>query len=122
MKRWRSLVEDDSTRLHHVLDACDEILDFTGIMPEKQFLGNRMLHLAVVHLLEIIGEAANSISQKIKRKYTSIPWINIVGMRNRLIHGYFDIDLNIVWQTIKIDVPFLRKEILYIIQTENFNK
>jgi uncharacterized protein with HEPN domain len=116
------LVDDDSTRLHHILDACDEILDFTGNMTEKQFLKNRMLHLAVVHLLEIIGEAVNSISQKIKRKYTSIPWIDIVGMRNRLIHGYFDIDLNIVWQSIKIDIPFLRKEILNIVETENFNK
>ena len=122
MKRWRSLVEDDTTRIRHILDAYDEILDFTGIMSEKQFLANRMLHLAVVHLLEIIGEAGNSISQKIKKKYSSIPWIDIIGMRNRLIHGYFDIDLNIVWQTIKIDIPFLRKEILNIIETENFNK
>ena len=122
MKRWKFLVEDDTTRLRHILDACDEILDFTGIMPEKQFLGNRMLHLAVVHLLEIIGEAGNSVSQKIKNKYSSIPWINIIGMRNRLIHGYFDIDLNIVWQTIKTDIPFLRKEILNIIETEKFIK
>ena len=122
MKRWKFLVEDDTTRLRHILDACDEILDFTRVMSEKQFLVNRMLHLAVVHLLEIIGEAGNSVSQKIKNKYSSIPWINIIGMRNRLIHGYFDIDLNIVWQTIKTDIPFLRKEILNIIETEKFIK
>ena len=122
MKRWKFLVEDDTTRLRHILDACDEILDFTRVMSEKQFLVNRMLHLAVVHLLEIIGEAGNSVSQKIKNKYSSIPWINIIGMRNRLIHGYFDIDLNIVWQTIKTDIPFLRKEILKIFETEKFIK
>ena len=68
---------------------------------------DRKLSLAVVRLLEIIGEAANGLSSEFKLSRTDLPWTGIIGMRNRLIHGYFDLNLDIVWQSIQEDLPFL---------------
>ncbi|MHA1674950.1 MAG: HepT-like ribonuclease domain-containing protein [Promethearchaeota archaeon] len=115
------MIEDDTTRIRHIFDACDEILSFTEKLTKQQFMKNRMLQLAVVHLLEIIGEAANSISSNIQQKYVSVPWKYIIGMRNRLIYGYFDIDLKIVWQTIEDDIPLLHDEMKKIKKIENLS-
>lgn len=57
--------------------------------------------------MEILGEAANNISDDLQEKYCEVPWREIAGVRNRLIHGYFDVDLNIVWEIIKHDIPSL---------------
>jgi len=65
--------EDDRTRILHIFDACVEILDFTRDLSDLEFDNNRMLQLAIVHLLEIIGEAAIPISQNLKEKYSEIP-------------------------------------------------
>ena len=70
-----------------------------------------MLSLALVRLIEIMGEAANSISEPCQDKYEKIPWRQIVGMRNRLIHAYFEVDLDIVWQVITSDLDSLLVEV-----------
>jgi len=101
-----------------MLDASKEILDFTSGKNLSDLENNRMLSLSVVHLLEIIGEAAGKISNDFRIKHDSIPWKSIKGMRNRLIHGYFDIDLDIVWKTIIHDIPPLVKELKTIVETE----
>ena len=113
------MVEDNITRMHHIFDSCVEILNFTEKISELQFTKNRMLHLAIVHLLEIIGESANSITSEMHQKYPTVPWKSIIGMRNRLIHGYFDIDLKVVWQTVKKDIPILHNEIKKIMEQEH---
>jgi uncharacterized protein with HEPN domain len=69
---------------------------------------DRKLKHALVRLLEIIGEAANGMSSDIMKKYPDIPWKEMIGMRNRLVHGYFDVDLDIVWQTVTEDIPPLK--------------
>ncbi len=102
----------------HIFDACKEILEFTNNSSKIQFENNKILVYAVVHLIEIIGEAASSVTSELKQKYSKIPWKHIIGMRNRLIHGYFDIDLDIVWQTIKNDIPNLLREIENIIKQD----
>ena len=112
------MVEDNSTRIKHIFDACKEILEFTKNSSKLQFENDKILAYASVHLIEIIGEAVSSITSELKQKYSTIPWKHIIGMRNRLIHGYFDIDLEIVWQTIKNDIPNLLKEIENIIEQE----
>ena len=112
------MVEDDSTRIKHIFDACKEILEFTNNSSKIQFENSKILTYASVHLIEIIGEAASSVTSELKQKYSIIPWKNIIGMRNRLIHGYFDIDPDIVWQTIKKDIPILLVEIKNIINQE----
>ena len=71
---------------------------------------------AIVRKLEIIGEAANNISDKFKARFPDVPWRDIIDMRNRLIHGYFGVDLNIVWQVITKDISHLHKQIKDILK------
>ncbi len=99
--------EADRIRIKHMLDAVYEISNFTQEITKVEFEKDRKLHLSVVRLLEIIGEAASKVSPEVQSKYNQIPWNSIIGMRNRLIHGYFDIDLDIVWETVKTDIPDL---------------
>ncbi len=74
-----------------------------------------MLSLSLVRLLEIIGEATNGVSDVFREKHTHIPWKKMIGLRNRLIHGYFDINLDIVWDTIMKDLPPLVADLEKII-------
>lgn len=75
-----------------------------------------MLELSLIRLVEVIGEAAAKIKQDDYDKYPAMPWTQVVGMRNRLIHGYDEVDLNILWDTIEIDLPMLVKELKKIIK------
>ncbi|ACK69451.1 protein of unknown function DUF86 [Gloeothece citriformis PCC 7424] len=95
---------DDLTRLKHIRDAAAEALFFIENKTREDLDTNRMLSLALVRLIEIIGEAANHVSESSKTKYVKIPWRQIIGMRNRIIHAYFDVDLEIVWQVITQDL------------------
>ena len=96
---------DDNIRLQHIVDFAGRAISFTAGMTQKEFNKNEVLQYACVHLLEIIGEAANEISDKTRRQYPDMPWLNMINMRNRLIHGYIDVDMDIVWLTIKDDLP-----------------
>ncbi len=111
----------DVIRLMHMIDAAEEIIHFTSNSNREELDNDRKLSLAVVHLLEIIGEAANKLSPEFREKYNRVPWSAIVGMRNRLIHGYFDIDLDIVWKTVDSDIAPLLKEIKSILEYEESN-
>ena len=108
----------DLVRVHHMLDATCEVLEFSADKTRLDLDFDRMLCLSLVHLLEIIGEAAVDISSEFREKYPQIPWRGIVGMRNRLIHGYYDINLNIVWKTVKEDIPPLKTDLEKIIEDE----
>jgi uncharacterized protein with HEPN domain len=96
---------DDLTRIRHMRDAGKEILEFTLGSSQVSFGSNRMLQLAIVKDLEIIGEAANNVSIECQNKYLDIPWRAMVGMRNRLVHAYFGIDVDVIWQTVRQDLP-----------------
>jgi len=112
------MLEADVIRLKHMLDAANEIVSFTKDISQTEFEHDRKIQLSVVHLLEIIGEAGNQVSDDVKNHNTIIPWNHIIGMRNRLIHGYFDIDLNIVWKTAREDIPPLIDQIKDILLSE----
>ena len=101
--------------MRHMLDSCNEILEFMEGRSLSDLEKDRKLALSVVHLLEIIGEAASGVSDEVREKDASIPWSSIIGMRNRLIHGYFDIDLEIVWKTVEKDIPTLKGNLEKII-------
>ena len=109
--------EADLIRLKHMLDASYEVVAFTTDKDQDDFNQDRKLHLSVVHLLEIIGEAGSHISDDVQKNYPQFPWKHIVGMRNRLIHGYFDINLVIVWKTATEDIPPLIKQLEQIISS-----
>ena len=96
---------DDAIRLRHMLDAAQEAMSFTCDQKREDLDGSRMLVLSLVKDIEIIGEAATKISDDCRNEHPEIPWKNIITMRNRLIHGYFDINLDIVWKTVTEELP-----------------
>lgn len=98
---------DDRIRLQHMLDAACEALSFAEGQRRADLDGNRMLALSLVKCIEIVGEAASRISQETQEEAPQVPWSDIVSMRNRLIHAYFDIDLDRVWDTVEGDLPVL---------------
>ena len=107
---------DDLTRFRHMRDAAQEILEFSTGSSRESLTFNRMLQLAIVKDLEIIGEAANNVSVESQNKYSDIPWRAMVGMRNRLVHAYFGIDLDVVWQTIQTELPSLLRSLDRVIE------
>lgn len=91
----------------HMLDHAREAVALVEGKSRTELDGERVLSLALVRLLEIIGEAANRIPKEEQANYPQIPWSQIVSLRNRLIHGYDSVDLDIVWQIITRDLPVL---------------
>jgi uncharacterized protein with HEPN domain len=112
------MLNRDLVRVKHMFDGVEEILRFTQGKKRIDLDNDRLLSLALVHLFEIIGEAANKVTPEFRAKYSQIPWKSIVEMRNRLIHGYYDIDLNIVWITVVNEIPSLHRELGSIIGIE----
>ena len=98
---------EDIIRIKHMIDASEELLSFAENKSRKDFDTDRMLILSIIKEIEIIGEAANRVSEEMKINYPDIPWAEIIGMRNRLIHSYFNIDSEIVWTSVTKDVPEL---------------
>ena len=98
---------DNKTRLEHMLESAQDAVSFLGNMSEDDLATNKMVLNAIVRSVEIIGEAASQISQQYRDDHHNIPWIQIIGMRNRLIHAYFDIDYEIVYNTVQKDLPSL---------------
>lgn len=107
--------EDDLNRIRHMLDAAKEAHSFAKNKPMEELEDNRMLVLAVLKDLEILGEAANKVSEETQEKFKEVPWKEIIGMRNRLIHAYFDIDYDIIHKTIAKDLPTLIKTLEKVI-------
>jgi uncharacterized protein with HEPN domain len=102
---------DDLTRLKHIRDSAEEALFFVDNRTRGDLDHDRMLSLALVRLIEIMGEAANHVSEPCQAKYFKIPWRQIIGMRNRIVHAYFDVDLDIIWQVITQDLGLLLIEV-----------
>lgn len=105
--------------LKHILDSIKNIEDFVKGVDEKSFLLNKEKQSAVIRQIEIIGEAVKNLPIKFRDKYSNIPWIKISGMRDKLMHHYFGVDLKVVWESIKEDIPKLKKEIQIILDKEN---
>ncbi len=98
---------EDAIRLRHMLDAVEEAAEFIAGASRSDLDTNRMLAFALVRAIEIVGEAAGRVSQETRSAYPDLPWREMAGMRNRIIHAYFDIDLDRVWDTVTDDLPAL---------------
>ncbi len=109
---------NDRVRMQHMLDAANEALAFAANQTRQSLVTNRMLALSLVKDIEIIGEAAAQLSEECHNTTPQIPWPSIIAMRNRLIHAYFDIDLDRVWDTITADLPPLISELEEILSAE----
>ncbi|MEI6512398.1 MAG: HepT-like ribonuclease domain-containing protein [bacterium] len=107
---------NDVVRLQHMLDAAHKIEQFMQGRNKEYVANDELLLLAILRLLEIIGEAAKSLETKTRDAYPNIPWKQITGTRDRLIHGYFDVDFNVVWSIISQDIPQLIPELNILIQ------
>ena len=103
--------KDDGIWLQHMLDAAHEAIEFTQGRTFLDLNGDRKLVLALVKDIEIIGEAAYRVSQATRNHLPDIPWDDIIGMRHRLVHAYFDINLVILWRTVQDDLPPLAAEL-----------
>ena len=97
----------DEVRMRHMLDAAREALSFIQGRSRAELDENRMLVLSLVKEVEIVGEAAYKVSAATRGSLPSIPWADVIGMRHRLIHAYFDINLDVLWQTLVEDLPEL---------------
>ncbi|MEN9518218.1 MAG: hypothetical protein RLZZ381_806 [Cyanobacteriota bacterium] len=104
-------IQDDTTRLKHMLDAAQKAIAFVNNRTFQDLENDEILALALVKLIEIVGEAASRISKEYQAEHTQIPWSAMTGMRNRLVHAYFDINLRILWQTTQEDLPSLILEL-----------
>ena len=100
-------------------DAAIEAISFTANQSRESLDSDRMLTLALVKEIEIIGEAAGRISAEGRARYSQVPWAQIIGMRNRLTHAYFEVDLDIVWEVVTGDLPSLVVELEKIMATES---
>jgi len=101
------LQDKDRTRLQHMLDYAAEAMQMSRGRTREDLDTDRQLNLSLVRLLEIVGEAAARISEGTRRSYPEVAWLEIAGLRNRLVHGYDDVDFDILWDIIEIDLPSL---------------
>src|ERR1700749_1485524 len=101
----------DRQRLLHILEAINEIQFYTTSTNLKDFLANSMMRFACVKQIEIIGEAANYITHETKAIFSDLEWSQIIGMRHILVHEYFGMDFELIWQVIINDLPALKEKI-----------
>jgi uncharacterized protein with HEPN domain len=107
----------DHDRLRHMLDAARAAVEFADGRSPAELEADRMLQFALIRAVEVIGEAAGRVSSAYQAAHPEIPWKTMTGMRNRLIHGYLEVDLEILWQTVTMDLPGLIAQLASRIST-----
>jgi uncharacterized protein with HEPN domain len=114
--------KDDRVRVLHAMEAAQKAVSFLDGREREDVDTDEMLSLAVVRLLEIVGEAASQITQEFRRQHADVPWRYMTELRNRLIHGYFDINLDVVWDTVNTDFPPMIAELERVLETMSENQ
>ena len=102
---------DDRIRLHHIADALNSAIRFVQGRRREDLDSDEMLAFALVHALQIVGEAAGKVSAETRAQRPGVPWSTMIGMRHRLVHAYFDINLDILWTTAAEAAPALLAQI-----------
>ena len=112
-----SLPENDVVRLQHMLDAGEQAIRFCVGRSRVDLDGDVMLRFALVHAITVVGEAAAKISNPTRDLLSDIAWVAIVGMRNRLVHAYFDIDSDVLWESVNAGLPPLTAQLRAALQS-----
>lgn len=105
--------------LRDILEMMDKVQQFIGNMPFNDFATDEKTSFAVFRALEVIGEAAKHVPAPVRRRHPDVPWRRMAGMRDRLIHGYFGVDVEIVWETATRLVPELRPRLAEVLEQES---
>ena len=113
-----SAARDITDYLRDMVEAMSAAEEFTAGMNFEQFVQDRRTTFAVIQALEVIGEAAKHIPTAVRHRYPSLPWVRMAGMRDRLIHGYFGVDLRIVWETATQLIPPLKLQVQEVLRAE----
>lgn len=111
-------MKDDAVYVEHMLDAVETIETYTEDQTADTFRGNPLVQDAVIRQLEILGEAAKRLSSATRDQFDDVPWRDITGMRDKLIHGYFGVDVDVVWKTVREDVPELKHQLEQIVSDD----
>jgi uncharacterized protein with HEPN domain len=109
---------EDIVRLRHMLEAIDDAASFISGRTRGDLDSDKMLCYALVRCIEIVGEAAGRLSDASRSTSQEIPWPAIVGMRNRLVHAYFDVDTEIVWKTVTKELPALADQLHRLLRND----
>jgi len=104
-------MKDDKVYLSHILGAIEQIEIYLSGTDYDSLKADNMLLDAVARELEIIGEAANNISEEFRKAHKNVPWHKAIGLRNKIIHEYFGLDLKILWETCRKDLPKFKKQV-----------
>jgi uncharacterized protein with HEPN domain len=109
---------DNLVYLRHILDAIHRVEEYTAGVEYEDFMNNNLVQAGVVREIEIVGEATKKLTDEFRKKYPDIPWKKMAGMRDKLIHDYFGVDLDAVWDTVEKDIPILEGKIKDTIEKE----
>jgi uncharacterized protein with HEPN domain len=107
--------KDNSVYIRHIIKAIERIEEYTKEINQKKFKDSHLIQDAVIRQIQIIGEASKKLSIDITEKYKDIPWRDITGMRDKLVHDYFGVDVEAVWKTVVSDIPELKDKIKNIL-------
>ena len=110
-------MRNDRERLQDILEAISQIEKYAA-KGQLEWEQNELIQVWIIHHLQIIGEACNSISDGLIVKYSQVPWAAIIAFRNILVHEYFRVDLKAVWKIVQQDLPYLKQEVITILKDE----
>lgn len=110
--------KDDNVYLKHILDAIERIQTYVKGKDKEKFMKEDLIQDGVIRQIEIIGEASKNLSKEFRKQYPEVPWKDISGMRDKLIHSYFGVDLEAVWETVNKDIPKVKTKIKEMIDKD----